>query len=78
MAYRAPELYDIHPGSKLDEKVDIWVGITIFLFFFKVGDDILICAHDRVSAVCYTLLRMDRVLLKPIPKKWVDPYHLPF
>lgn len=56
MAYRAPELYDIHPGSKLDEKVDIWVGITIFLFFFSrlvMTFSFVPMIESRLSAIRY-------------------------
>ncbi|KAI9015706.1 kinase-like domain-containing protein [Phycomyces nitens] len=31
MTYRAPELYDVHTGMELDEKVDIWsLGCTLY------------------------------------------------
>ena len=30
MAYRAPELFDVKTGTTLDEKVDIWVCLSIF------------------------------------------------
>jgi len=29
MAYRAPELFDVKTGTALDEKVDIWVLLSI-------------------------------------------------
>ena len=29
MAYRAPELFDVKTGTALDEKVDIWVSLSI-------------------------------------------------
>lgn len=29
MAYRAPELFDVKTGVTLDEKVDIWVRLTL-------------------------------------------------
>jgi len=32
MAYRAPELFDAKTGTTLDEKVDIWVLLSILFF----------------------------------------------
>lgn len=29
MPYRAPELFDVHTGQTLDEKVDIWVSLVL-------------------------------------------------
>lgn len=29
MPFRAPELFDVKTGKKLDEKVDIWVRLSI-------------------------------------------------
>ncbi len=29
MPYRAPELFDVKTGTTLDEKVDIWVRLTL-------------------------------------------------
>lgn len=29
MAYRAPELFDVKTGVTLDEKVDIWVRVSV-------------------------------------------------
>ena len=31
MAYRAPELFDVKTGVDLDERVDIWVGHSVWL-----------------------------------------------
>lgn len=31
MPYRAPELFDVKTGRRLDEKVDIWVSLTLTL-----------------------------------------------
>ena len=51
MPYRAPELFDVKTGKTLDEKVDIWVRWLI-----------CILAEDSLSAVLFSLLRMDILL----------------
>lgn len=36
MPYRAPELFDVHTGQTLDEKVDIWsLGATLFAMAYS-------------------------------------------
>lgn len=45
MPYRAPELFDVHTGQTLDEKVDIWVRLAPFVLIPRFGSSPSFCSR---------------------------------
>ena len=62
MAYRAPELFDVKTGQTIDEKVDIWVGLSYFSLVYIFLLKLFLRWYSRWVAPSLPLLTLTRLL----------------